>query len=557
MLSKLRRLARCGSGAVLTMVLALGLSACGDDGEPATSSPTAGATVAQTSVSVPGSLPGPNPVADVATPSNLNHALAQAYQQQGVANERVDKVLVLMPGFLGGAGNFDYLARRIVARSNGHTAVWAVDRRSNALEDQTGFDAAEAQRDADIAKQYYFGNATLDGHKFAGFVAGSEARYISEWGIRTHVEDLDALISAAIARYPNAAIFLGGHSLGASIVPIYAAWDFGTHAGFERLSGLILLEGAPNPTATTPSQQVYETTGISGGFSRVSLKSLRTGNPITSLEPFVTTDLFVTAEILAMRVHSAFGTAELISKDSDLYSGFLGLLFGLQTPPSVTNRAALGFGFDNDFEPLSFARVSMGSANGGTIGPNPNAAFFGGFVGPDDKLLAPLDVNATYDWQSSASDAPQNDPTEIDTFAAMLYRGPSNFIEWYFPSRLTLDVSVTGNLNVQRSGDWRKDVYGLAVTENARVDLPVFAVGGSRGLLSNLSRLDPYRNSIAATLRNGSTRGATDDGFHTQLMDRYVHIDVLSAYDETAAGNGLFGPLAEWMDRAVRLAPRR
>ena len=40
-----------------------------------------------------------------------------------------------MPGYLGGAGSFDRLARQIVALDPG-VAVWAVDRRSNLLEPQ-------------------------------------------------------------------------------------------------------------------------------------------------------------------------------------------------------------------------------------------------------------------------------------------------------------------------------------------------------------------------------------------------------------------------------------
>lgn len=532
------------------------LSACGDDGE--STKAAAPLQVVQSTVSVPGSIVPANPVAGVSTPAELNRAWAQSYAADGIPAAEVRKVLVLMPGFLGGAGNFDYLARRVLQRSEGRTVVWAVDRRSNALEDQTGMDAAEAQRDPDIAKRYYFAGEELNGRTFAGFVRGSEARYVSEWGMRAHVEDLDALISAAQARYPNAAILLGGHSLGASIVPIYAAWDFGTHAGFERLSGLVLLEGAPNPAGTTPSQQAYESSGIGGGFGRSSLQMLRTGSPITTLEPFVTTDLFATAEILAMRAHSSFGTTDDPSPDADLYTDFLGLLFGLTEVPAATNRAALGLGFDNDFQPLSFARVSIGSATGGAIGANPNAALLEALVGATGTLLAPTDPDATYDWQGAAADTPAiSDPTDIDDFAAMLYRGPSNFIEWYFPSRISLDASVTNQLNVQRSGDWRKEVYGLAVTENARVDVPVFAAGGSRGLLPNLERLDPYRDSISATLRNGAARAASANGFRALLMDRHVHLDVLSADDEGPTGNGLFEPLVEWMEEAVRLAPRR
>ena len=44
------------------------------------------------------------------------------------------RVLVLMPGYYGGAGDFALDARELVKRVPG-LAVWAVDRRSEALED--------------------------------------------------------------------------------------------------------------------------------------------------------------------------------------------------------------------------------------------------------------------------------------------------------------------------------------------------------------------------------------------------------------------------------------
>lgn len=528
------------------------LSACGEDTVPAGGT-TAGATVEQTSVSVPGSLPPANPETNASTPPELNRAYAQVYQQAGVSDAAITKVLVMMPGFLGGANDFNYLGPRVVLRSHGSTAVWAVDRRSNALEDQTGFDAAEAARDPDIAKNYYFHGAAIGGKTFAGFVDGKTISYAAEWGIKACVEDLDALISAAIERYPHAAIFLGGHSLGGSIAPIYAAWNFGAYSGFERLSGLILLEGAPNPQGPTaiPKQTAYEQTGLNFGGGRTSVHSLRSGDPIVSLKPFVTTDLFVTAEILGMRVSSLVGTAEAPSPDADLVAGFLTLLFGLPSVPPGTNSAALGFGFDNDYEPLSFARVSMGEAIG-PVGPNPNAAFFSGFVGPDDKLLAPTDAHATYDWKPSLEQSVP-EPTDMETFAHMLFAGPTNFIEWYFPARLTLDVGVTANLNVQASGDWRKDLYGLAVTENSRVDIPVFAVGGSKGLVPDLAAFDPYRQSIAPVLRNGTQRSAVAAGFQTRLQPNYVHLDVITARDE-GEGNGEFAAMVDWMNAAIPLA---
>src|SRR4051812_28589676 len=51
---------------------------------------------------------------------------------------RADAVFVIIPGFLGGAGSFDQVARHTVrdaAARGKHVEFWALDRRSNCLED--------------------------------------------------------------------------------------------------------------------------------------------------------------------------------------------------------------------------------------------------------------------------------------------------------------------------------------------------------------------------------------------------------------------------------------
>jgi hypothetical protein len=266
----------------------------------------------------------------------------------------------------------------------------------------------------------------------------------------------------------------------------------------------------------------------------------------------VTRDLFVTSEILAMRASQRIGHPTALNPDADLNKAFFNLLFALPNIPQATNRAAFALGFDKHYEPLAFTRASLGEAIG-PVGPNPRAPLFAATLGIDPTgLLAPTDAGATYDWQPSSADHPA--PTDLDTFAEGLFAGPSNFIEWYFPARLTLDVGIVNGLNVQPSGDWRKEVYGMAVTENARVDLPVFAVAGGDGLVVDAKNFGPYRDSISATLRNGSARSATAAGFEAFTESGYAHLDVLTAADSGTADSE-FGRLVSWMDAAVSLAP--
>jgi hypothetical protein len=146
--------------------------------------------------------------------------------------------------------------------------------------------------------------------------------------------------------------------------------------------------------------------------------SLRRGDPFSNL-PFIGRDLFVTTEFIAMRASGFFESPSGSSPDGDLVRRFFGLLFGLDPIPAMSKRAALGFGFDYDFQPLAFARVSIGEAVG-PIGDNPRASLFAAFGADPKELRAPLDPGATYDWRLSEAQHP-SEPTDLEVFARMLF----------------------------------------------------------------------------------------------------------------------------------------
>ena len=71
-----------------------------------------------------------------------------SYERFGPASAK--RVLILVPGTQGGAGDFSLVGPEIVKRVKG-LQVWAYDRRSQALEDHTGF----ASGNPDQAFTYY------------------------------------------------------------------------------------------------------------------------------------------------------------------------------------------------------------------------------------------------------------------------------------------------------------------------------------------------------------------------------------------------------------------
>ncbi|MBJ7330858.1 MAG: hypothetical protein JHC95_13235, partial [Solirubrobacteraceae bacterium] len=72
--------------------------------------------------------------------------------------QQSDAVFVNMPGVLAGSGSLEMNALEVVqdaADSGGSVEVWALNRRSNCLEDHTGLQAAAAAKDAGVALDYY------------------------------------------------------------------------------------------------------------------------------------------------------------------------------------------------------------------------------------------------------------------------------------------------------------------------------------------------------------------------------------------------------------------
>ena len=85
---------------------------------------------------------------------------------------RATRVLVLVPGYLGGAGDFTQIARLLIARVP-NLQVWALDRRENAFEDTSVFRTGTVEQ----AYDYYFG---LKAHYVNG---KADAPFVRGWGL--------------------------------------------------------------------------------------------------------------------------------------------------------------------------------------------------------------------------------------------------------------------------------------------------------------------------------------------------------------------------------------
>ena len=355
------------------------------------------------------------------------------------------RVLVLMPGTQGGAGDFTLDARYLVKRVPG-LQVWAIDRRTQALEDTATFAAAEAgQIPPQQAFDYYL---NFGGFHFRG---ANEDPYAREWGMAVALNDARAVVRRARA-HGRRQVVLGGHSLGASLTVAYAAWDFNGRPGYKDLAGLVLMDG-----------------GLLGSFDAYDLAQaqqavagLQTGSPFLDLLGIgIPEAAGLFAEIGGLYAEKA-PTASATTLQS------YPLLPPEFNPPfPVTNRGLFGYAFDRDTSPASLGLLHINA---------------GGLAATGDPR----------DWVDGGV-------TPVSRLAETFGQEPTNAVEWYFPQRLTIDTNGADQMAANDVGNF----LGLRLFHTRKVNLPLYAIATD---LAGAHVLDGARNFIrrARTTRRQS-----------------------------------------------------
>ncbi len=331
------------------------------------------------------------------------------------------RVLVLMPGYYGGAGDFLLVGRDIVRRVPG-LQVWAVDRRSQPLEDTRVFDAARAGRvSVRRAFDYYLGwlaDPAITDH----FEPQDERRlgFARRWGVRVALEDVRRVILSA--RRQGRRVILGGHSLGASLTTIYATWDFAGRPGYRDVDGLVLVDGGTLGTFTEPTPQ----------RTHRELQALRTGSPFA--------DLLGYGLPWAAGVFAQVGAIAALREPRAPSIGQAFPLLPAQFKPSVpaTNRGLLGYAFDKETSP---AELSLIRVNAGRLARS----------------------GALRDWVDG-------EVTPIRRLADAFSASP-NATEWYFPERLRIEVDAAQYLR----GTAQATRLNLRLLHLRDVDVPLYA----------------------------------------------------------------------------------
>lgn len=317
--------------------------------------------------------------ATTAAGTSLDKSYAVAFPAQG----KFRGTVVLVPGFLGGAGSFEALARRLVLAAPGWE-VLAWDRRANGLEDRSGFSQPDPWA--------YYQNYRLP-----------EVPFLKDWGLEVHLDDLEIVVRQARSKGP---VVLVGHSLGASIVTLYGLYRP------DSINGLVFLDGAPRGSSSL-EQYLNGSNNLLGRSAGLNELLAGQASPYISL-------LGLGPQGFAQAEAQAFMAAQNPNADSP--NGW--------TPYRSSRMAATLSRIDERYQPFSVFAVSVGQANG-REGINIAGFLFNTLIytirGPRGQRV---------EWRDNG------EPTEPLEFLQLYANRQTGFSEWFFPYRLSLDAGA-------------------------------------------------------------------------------------------------------------------
>ena len=475
---------------------------------------------------------------------DLNNARFTRYYLSDQQDRQPDAILILVPGFEGGASNFYILADQLmrVAQENKSLAleIWAMDRRSNQLEDLVGLDISEDLEDPLIGLDFLFGDE-LELELSQPLVEGpnrravlynnsSDTAFMAQWTPLMHSLDIDAIVEHAQSKALSGNVFLGGHSAGTGYTARYAATDFNLQGGepepgFAKLRGIVLLEGGGSRGQSTPPDastlDLIEARFDGGLYGAIRDQAPRCidGETACTVET-EQTDCVAFTNVKCVEPLPAYDDAggllspqllavsEVNGLDASVNGdGVLSML--QQDQNDVPGNSAI-----NKVPQLAALKLLLGdepssslSLLGQFLDDDGVVAQFASFVATSLGFPGPV-IDGVNTWLSGDDDIPaeaftDNGPApktldEISRWGIevepsdltgkmlpMFYLGQTNFSDWYYPSS---GLSVTSGLGLNTSaisapppqGRGRTDIANQ--TQGHLINIPVIAFGGSNGL---------------------------------------------------------------------------
>jgi hypothetical protein len=385
-----------------------------------------------------------------------------------------DAVFVSMPGIFAGAASFDQVARHVVRRAalgGRDVEFWGLDRRSNCLEDHRGVNAAAKAHDPSVAFGYYWRGRTVGGHRFGGFKDAQETAFQRNIGLARTMRDWFRVLRRMIPsrQVRRHKVLCGGHSLGGPLTTAFAGWDLDDDrntrddAGYNQCAGFFGFDTSLG----------FDPGGPSHVGGEMAIAQASGASPYLNAPPFTPETIEIpgvygvgayfhpnSTAMLDETPHSPnidLSERTLFSRDAANFATGMPSIRDF----NITNEAAMAGIFDDNSDPVTILRASLGTTAGGDVAqknfPTPGEA---GAFAPlvNNRLLAiPSEPNGpVYRWRNYdqlRGDAKQkndagerytswrNEFSDAHQFARSLFEAPADFAEQYFPTRLVSDIS--------------------------------------------------------------------------------------------------------------------
>lgn len=465
---------------LVILSLAVLLTACssGNTGSSASSPLSLGetATFAVPGVAVPG------------TPAQYDQVMVRRFGSPSATN-----VLVLVPGTLAGAGDFDIVGPYLAAHVP-DLQVWAEMRREGALEDTSVLiDALHRKVSLQEVFNYYVGwlaDPTISPHYQP--LQAKQYGFVDDWGLAVAMGDLHDVIEMA-RDHGRRTVILGGHSLGGAEASIYPVWDFGGQGGYRDISGIVGIDGDAG-LASGFGQSL-----TSASDAEAALTKLAGGSPWLDLLgfglPWISGAFAETGALAALLAPNAPSVGE----------SFALLPTSLKPAVPATNAAQLGYAFDAATSPSGLSLIHLHSGHLASSG-------------------------SPRKWVDDG-------PTPIEDLAFAFSQEPLGPVDWYYPERLSIDTEAAVSLTQTPAAD----VLGLRLTHLSQVNVPMYVIetslGGTNNRVADAANAYKAQSHIPSVdvVNRTSTYGHLDPLLATPLRNAFLQtvvpwIEHLHAY---------------------------
>lgn len=427
-----------------------------------------------------------------------------------------DRILIAQPGVLEGASAFYNVAANLVTRAYNEKGkfveFWAIDRRSNCLEDLNGLRLARQTGNLHDMVDYYYRNKPYKGQYFQGYFKplADDVKWLVEIGMEQTLKDWNEVITRGIPdpSVRQQKVYIGGHSLGGFLTGAYACADFDgdpatlDDAGYNQTAGYFALDSliTSDPLLSVQAGGSASLSNLLGKIPDSAVSLMRLG----LFERFIFLPGIITPEIMNLLTGVGYAALVAPSKESDLVS-YLPATKSvencyrfyhsknrwdyLEYKPTLykfryTNQALMALFMDDNAMPINIIQASLGFFSGGSIAEKHFPFGSGGTLAIANNSGTYLKKGPLYTWinynEIEGTTIPNNNDgvpfttvarevTDAYDLARSLGALPMDFVEKYFPMRLAVESMMGSDVIVHPEGVTQRPVINIVAGDGAKL----------------------------------------------------------------------------------------